>query len=167
MSANITPPSPSKIWIGRLGRDADMKYTEDATMGRPRGVQELTLAMLESGIQPGTHVVHDGWRATIALDWEALQMTHTVVNHRQGEIVVYDPDTPSPGELCFSTTNHIEAKWSSLKRWMRGKCGGKMPKVGAWGGYIREYQWRKWFAGPILPLLVDHTREHYSAALNR
>ena len=140
---------------------------EDAINGRPRGVQELLLAVLSSGIRPGTHVVHDGWAATVALPWADLQMTNTVVNHRQGEVVVFDPHAPFPLELCTFTTNHVEAKWSALKRWMRKKAGGKMPRVDSWGLYIREFQWRTWFRGPTTPLMIDTARDHYQGAMDQ
>ena len=115
---------PSKIGYGGAVEEQNhgrftfkiLPYAEDAILGRPRGVQELLLAVMQSGIRPGSHVVHDGWAATVALPWGDLGMTHTVVNHAQGEIVVNDPDAPFPEDLQFFTTNHIEAKWSSLKR---------------------------------------------------
>ena len=82
-------------------------------------------------------------------------MTHTVVNHARGEIVVEDTDAPLPEEMCYFATNHVEAKRIAIKRWMRKKCGGKLPCVGEWDPYVREFQWRKWFDAPYVPLLVD------------
>ena len=46
-----------------------------------------------------------------------------------------------------------------------GKCGGKLPCVGEWDPYVREFRRRKWFAGPYVPLLVD-TVDALERALN-
>ena len=127
----------------------------DAINGRPRGVRGIHRAIVESGIQPGPRVAHDGWGATVALPSEDLQMTHSLVNHARGGIVAEDTDAPFPEEMCFSPTNSEEEKWGATKRRMGGKCGGKLPCVGEWGPYAREFQWREWFAGPYVPLLVD------------
>ena len=169
------PASRSQRWLwgaveeGNPGRFTFkvLEHPDDAIHGRPRGIQELLLAVTTSGILEGSHVVHDGWRATVALPWQQLGMTNTVVRHNQGEVVAYDPMAPFPEELCFFTTNHVEAKWSSLKRWMRKRCGGKMPGVESWEPYIREYQWRKWYGGPTTPLLIDDVRDHYRPAQER
>eukprot|EP00397_Hematodinium_sp_SG-2012_P054481 GEMP01065728.1.p1 GENE.GEMP01065728.1~~GEMP01065728.1.p1 ORF type:complete len:200 (-),score=24.39 GEMP01065728.1:182-781(-) len=134
-------------------------------MGRPRGVQEIQRAFETSGIQPGSHVVRDGWRATVAVDLEGMQMTRTMANHAQGELVVQDLEAPFPEELAFFTTNHVEARWSALKRWLRKRCGGKMPKVDEWGRYIREYQWKQWGGGPIIPRMIDSVRAHSAAII--
>ena len=171
----MAPASRTQRWIwgaveeGNSGRFTfkALEHPDDAIQGRPRGVQELLLAVMSSGIREGTHVVHDGWRATVALPWEELGMTNTVVRHNQGEVVAYDAMAPFPEELCFFTTNHVEAKWSSLKRRMRKRCGGKMPGVESWELYIREYQWRKWYGGPTTPLLIDDVRDHYQPAQER
>ena len=50
----------------------------------------------ETRIQEGSHVVHDGWRGTVAVYLEAMGMTRTMVNHNQGEVVVHDPNAPFP-----------------------------------------------------------------------
>ena len=91
----------------------------------------------------------------MALPWGGLQMTHTVVNHARGEIVVGDTDAPFPEEMFYFATNHVEAKWIATKRRLGKKCGGKLPCVGEWYPYVREFQRSKWFAGPYVPLLVD------------
>ena len=105
-------------------------------------------------------MVHDGWRATVAVDLEGMGMTRSMVYHAQGEIVVQDLNAPVPEELAYFTTNHIESRWSALKRWLRKRCGGKMPRVDQWGRYIHEYQWRLWEDGPIVPRMIDTIREN-------
>ena len=44
-----------------------LKCDEDALDGRPIGVKEIEMDTTVSGLQPGTHVVHDGWRGTKVL----------------------------------------------------------------------------------------------------
>ena len=36
-----------------------------------------------------------------------------------------------------------------------GGCGAELPCVGGWAPCVGEFQWRKWFAGPYAPRLVD------------
>ena len=50
---------------------------------------------------------------------------------------------------------------------MRKKCGGKMPRVNGWAAYVKEYQWRNWFGGPVVPLLIDLGRELSHDTLNQ
>eukprot|EP00959_Pyramimonas_sp_CCMP1952_P125612 2626447-Pyramimonas_sp.AAC.1 len=45
-------------------------------------------------------------------------LPHEVVNHSAGEIT---------NERGF-TTNHIELQWSLIKRWIRKRYGGMLPK---------------------------------------
>ena len=173
-TALVVRPRPQQKWLWGAVEEMNsnrfsfkiLPYAEDAMMGRPRGVQEITRAFQESGIQQGSHVVHDGWRATVAVDLEGMGMTRTMVNHRQGEVVVHDPDAPFPEELSYFTTNHVESRWSSLKRWLRRRCGGKMPRVDEWARYIREYQWRKWDEAPIIPKMIDTVRNHCQLGIN-
>ena len=44
-----------------------MGRAEDAIHGRPRGAQEMRRASEASGIHRGSHIVHDGRRATVAI----------------------------------------------------------------------------------------------------
>ena len=123
----------------------------------PRCREEILHCIQLPNFLKGTHVVHDGWAATVNLPWEELGFTHTLVNHAQGEVVVEDPNAPFPVGHQF-TTNHIESKWSALKRWMRKRAGGKLASQG-WNNYISEYQWRKWWDRPVLEQLIEHVRE--------
>ena len=67
------------------------------------------------------------------------------------------PSNHSEGEIGNSngfTTNPIEAKWTVMKRWIRKRGGGVLPKHGdreKWAALIYEYQGRN--------LLM--TREHH------
>ena len=54
-----------------------MPKAEDAMDGQPRGMFEIRTAFIYAGIQPGSHVVHDGWAATVNLPWEEMQMRVT------------------------------------------------------------------------------------------
>ena len=47
------------------------------------------------------------------------QLTHEICNHSEGEIV---------NERGYST-NAIEIKWGIVKRWVKKKCGGALPKL--------------------------------------
>ena len=86
----------------------------------------------------------DGWRGTQAAiaqirrdrGWPKTAWHHEVVNHSAGEIV---------NENGF-TTNGIEARWSVLKRWVRHRFGGRLPRTNdraAWRALLSEFQFRK------------------------
>ena len=92
------------------------------------------------------------------------QMTHTTINHNQGAVVVEDLDAPFDEDLCVFTTNRVEAKCGSLKRWMRKRNGGKLPPTDAWNPHIREYQWRKYLGKPYFPTLIDSLARVYEEA---
>ena len=69
-----------------------------------------------------------------------------------------DLEAPFPPERCRFKTNRIEAKWYALNRWMRRKCGGRLPSLGDWDLYIIVFQRRTWFRGHYVPLLLDTIR---------
>ena len=128
-----------------------------AINGRPRGVLATHRAFAVCGIQSRSRALRDGWRATLALPREDLQMPHKAVNHARGVIVAGDTDAPFPEEMRFCPTNHVGGKWSAIERWVGGGggCGSELPCVGEWGPYFRGFQWRKWIAGSYAPPLVD------------
>ena len=94
---------------------------------------EIELCIREAGIRPGTLCVTDGWKASGAVDWDEFCCAHDFVIHSRGEIV----------NRRGAHTNLIEAKWSSLKRWMRSMCGGVVPHGRRLEPYVFEYQWRQ------------------------
>ncbi len=70
-------------------------------------------------VAPGSRILHDDWGAYRALPWSSLPYEHSprsVVNHSK-EI----------RNIFGESTNHVEALWSSLKRWWRAHHGGRMP----------------------------------------
>ena len=95
-------------------------------------------------IQKKTILVTDGWKGTIAAvkqfrkdkGWSTNDLIHEIVNHSKGEIT----------NVNGFTTNHIEGKWSSMKRWLKKLNGGKLPSCkdrGVWNNILWEYTWRK------------------------
>ena len=111
-----------------------LPYPQDAIAGKPRGQEEIARCVRESGLRPKTMVVSDGWAASEAIAWkEAFECDHDVVIHSRGEIV----------NERGRHTNKIEAKWSSLKRWLRSVCGGKIPRGPRLEPYVFNYQWRQ------------------------
>ena len=91
-----------------------------------------------------TILVTDGWKGTLAAvkafrlskGWTESDLIHEVVNHNAGQIT----------NVNHFTTNHIEVKWSSMKRWLKKLNGGKLPTVRdrqGWSDLLTEYQWRK------------------------
>ena len=105
----------------------------NAIGGKSRGLGEIELCIREAGIRPGTLCVTDGWKASGAVDWDEFCCAHDFVIHSRGEIV----------NRRGAHTNLIEAKWSSLKRWMRSMCGGVAPHGRRLEPYVFEYQWRQ------------------------
>ena len=85
-------------------------------------------------------------------------MAHTAANHWDAGVVAGRHAAPFPPDLCRFTTNHIEAKWSALKRRVRRKCGRAIPRARDWNLYIMGFQRVTWFAGPYAPLLLDGMR---------
>ena len=68
--------------------------------------------------------------------WSDADLWHEVVNHSAGEIV------NSNG----FTTNHIENRWSLVKRWVRKRMGGRLPLHSnreTWTRLLNEFHWRK------------------------
>ena len=95
------------------------------------------------GLRSGNTFVSDKWKAIVsslkAYRVETGLATRTlppeVVNHSEGEIM------NSNG----FTTNPIEAKWAVMKRWIRKRGEGVLPKHGdreKWATLIYEYQGR-------------------------
>lgn len=121
----------------------------DAIGGAPRCRAELERGLREAGLQPETIVVCDGWAAYDGIDWEGDFGCPPAerVNHSVGEIV---------NQHGF-TTNHIESKWSSFKRWMRMKLGGVVAGPRKMEAYLAEYQWKQMTGGSI-PAFVDTVR---------
>jgi len=102
-----------------------LRHSDDAAEGRPRGKEEILTCLWLLKIPRKTILVTDGWKATIAAvkqlkkeeGWSDADLWHEVVNHSAGEIV------NSNG----FTTNHIENRWSLVKRWVRKRMGGRLP----------------------------------------
>lgn len=117
---------------------------QDAFQGKPRGHQEMLTNLHLLGLQKNTIIVSDSWKATISAvkafrsskRWTQNDLHHELVVHSAGEIV-------NPRGF---TTNGIEAVWSVVKRWIRRRCGGKMPSHAdrtKWRLLLDEFQWRK------------------------
>ena len=121
-----------------------LKHPIDAYAGRPRGKQEILENLRELGAPKRTIICSDCWLGTIAAvkqyrrenNFTEEEMPHELVNHSQGEIV---------NSRGF-TTNGIEAKWSVLKRWIRKRYAGKLPRGtdrAKWARLIGEFRFRK------------------------
>ena len=137
-------PQADQVWVWgavETGQPAAfafrvLDHPEDALGGRPRGQEEIRACAHYVGLQPGTHLVSDSWPGTLAIDWVAEFgcASHHAINHAAGEVVDEEG----------RTTNGIENRWSVMKRWLRKRCGGMLPR----GReniklYLREFQWRK------------------------
>ena len=85
-------------------------------------------------------------------------MAHTVANHNAGEVAAHGLDAPFPPDICRSTTNHIEAKSSALKRWVRQKCGLGIPIVRDCVLYFMGVSGEKLPRCPRVPPLLDIAR---------
>eukprot|EP00438_Fugacium_kawagutii_P003905 Skav220698 [mRNA] locus=scaffold472:538021:539481:+ [translate_table: standard] len=116
----------------------------DACEGRPRGKQEILDCLRFLNIPKKTILVTDGWKATKAAvkalkdekGWGDAELWHEVVNHSAGEIV----------NTNGFTTDHIETRWSAVKRWVRKRSGGMMPRHNdrrKWTRLLTEFRWRK------------------------
>ena len=86
-----------------------LRREEDVINGRPRVVQEMRMAFEESGARRGSHIVHNGWRATVATPRHEYGMTDTADGNERGEIVFGDLTSAFPGDLFNFTTNHLGA----------------------------------------------------------
>eukprot|EP00971_Amphidinium_carterae_P338372 6475654-Amphidinium_carterae.1 len=77
----------------------------------------------------GTTLVSDSWRSTLSavklyrhkMGMTTKSLKHELVNHSQGQVV---------NENGY-TTNHIEGRWSTLKRWVRARYGGRLRAASA------------------------------------
>ncbi len=102
-----------------------------SNVAKPRGAAALRAALLRF-VRPGSRIVHDDWGAYRAMDWTTLPFAHdarSVVNHSK-EIK----------NRFGQHTNHIEAVWSSFKRWLRRRLGGRL-NSSLLPGYISEFLW--------------------------
>ena len=119
-------------------------HADDACKGHPRGKVEILQCLRVLDIPRKTILVTDGWKATLAAvkelraekGWTKHDLWHEVVNHSAGEIV----------NANGFTTNHIENRWSVVKRWVRKRMGGRMPNHSnrlKWRALLNEFQWRK------------------------
>ncbi|CAK0897981.1 unnamed protein product [Prorocentrum cordatum] len=126
------------VWLFRV-----LDHPLDAFNGKPRGRDEM-LTNMHLLLKKGTVLVSDSWGATISAvkefkklkRWTAKDLRHELVAHSAGEIV-------NPNGF---TTNGIEAVWSVVKRWVRRRCGGRMPSHSdreQWRAQLAELQWRK------------------------
>ena len=154
-------PQKDQIWIWGAVLENNIKthflfrileHPADALDGKPRGHKEMLRNIRSLGLRSGDTFVSDKWKATVSslkayhveTGLTTRTLPHEVVNHSEGEIV------NSNG----FTTNPIEAKWAVMKRWIRKRGGGVLPKHGdreKWAALIYEYQGRN--------LLM--TREHH------
>jgi hypothetical protein len=112
-----------QLWLwGAVAGDRGYEHGEVAfvaldSLDHPRGRDALQAALLAT-VRPGSIVIHDDWGAYRALQWSALPFQHgprNTVNHSKEIKNVF-------GEH----TNHIEAVWSALKRWLRRRGGGRI-----------------------------------------
>ena len=122
-------------------------------MEKPRGQKEMLRNIEQLGLHNAASdwiLVSDKWKGTLAAVKEYREkhgltettFPHEIVNHSEGEIV----------NARGFTTNHIEAKWSVLKRWLRARLGGALPRGNdrsTWRAYILEFQFRKFIAPDV------------------
>ena len=110
----------------------------------PRGKEEILKCLHLLNIPRKTILVTDGWKATRAAieelkrekGWGNADLWQEVVNHSAGEIV----------NANGFTTNHIENRWSLVKRWVRKRMGGRLPlhsNRAKWDSLLKEFTWRK------------------------
>ena len=140
-------PRPDQIWIwGCIDAQEPQRFlfrvldsAEDALDGKPRGKQELkTNFALCAFDDPSVLITSDAWKGTIVAVRELRQergwptgvlrrvngcnacgpQYHQIVNH-SAEFVNADG----------FTTNHIESAWSVLKRFLKRRCGGRLPPM--------------------------------------
>ena len=121
-----------------------LEHAKDAYDGKPRGQNEILQCLRILNLKPKTILVTDGWKATIAavkqlkleMKWTDADLWHEIVNHSAGEI------TNANG----FTTNHIENRWSLVKRWARKRGVCRLPSHSdrkRWTCLLNEYRWRK------------------------
>lgn len=151
------------VWGATLPRQPQrfvfkvLKHAQDAVAGRPRGKEEILECLKLLQIPKKTILVTDGWKATEAAvqqlkrdqGWSDKDLWHEVVNHSAGEIV----------NRNGFTTNHIENRWSVVKRWIRKRMGGRLPlhsNRDKWTRLLNEFHWRQ-IAGQGHSLDWGHT----------
>lgn len=152
-------PQHDQVWIwGAIVQGYSTKYfvyrilehPMDSWEGKPRGKEEILQNLYLLGL-PHRNVVlvSDKWLGTLSAvrQYRAENgltertLPHKIVNHSEGEIVNSDG----------YTTNGIEAKWSTIKRWVRKKVGGRMPTHAdrdKWRLLIAEFQYRAYYGTP-------------------
>ena len=138
------------VWGAAIPRMPDrflfriLEHPVDAEAGRPRGKEEILKCLHLLNIPRKTILVTDGWKATRAAieelkrekGWGNADLWQEVVNHSAGEIV----------NANGFTTNHIENRWSLVKRWVRKRMGGRLPlhsNRAKWDSLLKEFTWRK------------------------
>jgi hypothetical protein len=145
-------PRADQVWVcGAVVEDhPDMFFFRvldhpgDAYNGKPRGKEEMQKCLEAVGLDKDMILVTDKWKGTLAAvnnlmrlnHWSETDLVHEIVNHSAGEIV----------NMHGFHTNQIEAKWSVLKRWIRKRCGGRLPgkkNRALWKLVLQEFQWRK------------------------
>jgi hypothetical protein len=147
-----TRPQRDQVWVwGAMLQDRNdiflfrvLEHPTDAFEGKPRGHTEMLTNLHFLGLQKKTILVSDGWKATVsavksfrqAKRWTLRDFHHEIVVHSAGEVV-------NPRGF---TTNGIENVWSVVKRWIRRRCGGRMPSHSdreKWRLLLAEFQFRK------------------------
>ena len=147
-------PKRDQIWVGGgVVEDRPdlfylqvLEHPESAFDGKPRGKAEMTKCLEDLGLEKGDILVSDAWKATTAavkeiqrkLGWTDRDLVHEICNHSKGEIV---------NANGFSS-NQIESRWSVLKRWIRKRNGGKLPRRKdrqGWKSLLGEFKLRKFF----------------------
>ncbi|CAK0843836.1 unnamed protein product [Prorocentrum cordatum] len=127
------------VWLFRVP-----DHPLDAFKCKPRGHDEMLTSMHLLGLKKGTALVSDSWGATISAVKEFKKLKRWTVKGLRRELVAH-----SAGEIVNPNgfaTNGIEAVWSVVKRWVRRRCGGRMPSHSGREqrrALLAELQWRK------------------------
>ena len=141
--AAVARPQRRRLWLWGAVEEEDfssfpfhiLRRAEDAIDGRPRGKAELRRVLSQS-IKPGTYLTTDSWRAYLYMDWAALDVQHSAVNHKHEFI-----------NEAGDHTNYIESRWGVLKRWLRKQYNGRLPDKENTYLYLFEFVWRQKLAG--------------------
>lgn len=138
--ARVSAPHLDKqIWLwGAVAEhgfgEGQVMYLLLTDLNNPRSAPSLERALLAC-VQPGSRIVHDDWGAYRALPWNTLPFHHderSIVNHKK-EIV----------NTFGEHTNAIESVWGVLKRWLRSRNNGRIPKPPTLEGELWEFLWRR------------------------